>query len=355
MKTPLQNRQIRVLNAVIELHAANSAPVGSNTLVQTRRWTVSAATVRNEMAALEKQGYLKREHASAGRTPTQKAYRFYVDALLAKLPEPASTLGNAVRSRLQNPENQDAEPSEQLLNAACQLLAQLSHCIGVVLEGETADACLSRLLLHRQSDSAVLAALILDSGTVKQRAFALTEPVTRETVEYVERALNSLFAGKQIRQIRGLIQGTDQGESAVETAVQPDKRKAAVEIAQNAFLNEYRSQLYMDGIRLLITPRSVQNPSALGALYEAVESQDSLELLFQRMPSHPSKIAVRIGSELPIPRLDAYSVVSAAYKLRGNRRGTLGVIGPIRMPYQKVIPIVQLTAKQLSDRFKALP
>ncbi len=348
----LTDRQIQVLDAVVEIHAARSEPVGSKRLVETRGWSVSPATARNVMATLEESGYLRRPHASAGRIPTQKAYRLYVDRLLARNLESASPLQEAIRRRL--PARQDAANAEQwddLLNAACQLLARLSHYIGVVLDGETREAVLSRLTLYRFAERSVLAALILDRGLVKQRMLILSNPVSRAVVETVERALNRLFAGKRLREIRRLVQEY----GAVENMFDEEKREAAVEIAQSAFLTEFQSDVYFDGIRNLLIPSLLESAGKLGALYETLESPDSVVSLFRLPLGESSKVKVRIGRELRSVGLDGYSVVSAAYRLADRRVGSLGVIGPIRMPYRRVIPLVRFTARQLTSYFEAQP
>lgn len=348
----LTERQIQVLDAVIEIHAARLEPVGSKRLVETRGWSISPATARHVMAALEESGYLRRPHASAGRVPTQKAYRLYVDRLLARNLDSAAPLQEAIRRRL--PARQDAANAEQwdhLLNAACQLLARLSHYIGVVLDGETREAVLSRLALYRFAERSVLAALILDRGLVKQRMLILSNPVSRAVVETAERALNRLFAGKRLREIRRLVQEY----GAVENMFDEEKRDAAVEIAQSAFLTEFQSDVYFDGIRNLLIPPLLESAGKLDALYETLESPDSVVSLFRLPRGESSKVTVRIGRELRGAGLDGYSVVSAAYRLADRRVGSLGVIGPIRMPYRRVIPLVRLTARQLTSYFEAQP
>jgi len=355
----LNERQCQVLEAVVKHYTKTGEPLSSNRLVTAYGLGVSSATVRTCMADLERAGYLDQPHTSAGRIPTERAYRHYVNRLLHtdRFVTPIDGDDTAV-SRLNDRmlcafSEISASDHDALFNATCQLLAQLSSYIGVVISSAMEECRLRRLALVTIGTSRILAVLIMDTGAVRQRQLTRPAHSSAADLRAIARLLNDRLAGKTLREIQEFAK--EAGKLAELLA--GSHRVSAMDIARDAFAGEYGAEIYWDGIRNLPRQSDFTDVPRTTAFLRTLESREELAAIIDDgavAAARQGRVRVRIGSEIRANGLDEFSLVTAGYALSTNVFGVLGVIGPMRMRYPQVIPLVELTARLMARQHERL-
>jgi heat-inducible transcriptional repressor len=344
----LTPRERRVLEAVIQTYVQTAEPAGSRVLARRHGLGVSPATIRNTMSDLEDKGFLSHPHTSAGRVPTDKAYRAYVDALLNS---PAGAIVVAERDRLREDLVASHSTIETILRRAAQSLGVLTQELGVAL-GPTLDASvLRRMELVRVGGDRLLLVLTLDAGVVRTVFVEVRGTLADFAVVDVSRVLNERLAGHTLRELR-----TSVAERLRDTQTVPEAEELL-----NIFVQEGEQLLDAAlpgaGGSVIVGQASVlaEQPEFSGAhnlrrLLTLTEEPARLADALRRKHSGDEKpgVSITIGGEHGDPRLDQFTVVTAEYHA-GSLAGVIGVIGPTRMPYEKVIALVQHTSRLLSD------
>ena len=339
----LNDRAQRLLRVLVQSYIRDGSPVGSRTLSRDSGLSLSSATVRNVMADLEGLGFVTSPHTSAGRVPTDKAYRFFVDSLL-RAQMPADALGlDEIRRQLDLP----ADSSKSLVATASQLLSNITHLAGVVTLPLTQAASLTQIEFLALSENRVLVVLVLNDREVQNRIIQLERHYSSEELRRAANFLNEHCAGRTLPQIHTelLQQLKDTHETLNQVMLD------AIAMAQRLFAQSSVSEdieYVIAGETNLMEPGERANVDKLKRLFEAFnEKRDILHLLDQSLKA--DGIQIFIGQESGYGILDDYSVVTAPYSSGEGVMGVIGVIGPTRMAYERVIPIVDLTAKVLSS------
>lgn len=341
----LSRRERRVLEAVIRSYVETAEPAGSRTLSRRFGLGVSPATIRNTMSDLEEKGFLFHPHTSAGRVPTNKAYRAYVESLLGMPP-----VRTAESERLlEQLTSSGASPIETILRRAAQTLGVLTQELGVALGPRLDKSVLKRLELVRVSSERLLMVLTLELGVVRTVFVEVPADIADHALGSVSAVLNERLAGLTLGEIRSSLTGrlrdttTDaaaaellniflqEGEQLFDAAL-PISDDADVVLGAASVLAEQPEFSAADRMRRLLA--LTDTPRALG---EAI-----------RKRVNAPGISITIGAEHDDPRLEEFTVVTAEYHA-GNLAGVIGVIGPTRMPYDKVISLVGHTSRLLSD------
>ena len=335
----LTDRDRTVLAAVIDSFVRTAAPVGSTTIAEEYHLGVSPATIRNTMAGLEANGLLMRRHPSGGRLPTDSAYRYYVDALMRWGSVP-------VRDRAKiKQEFEDVEVAgvEALLRKSARVLSLLTGELGLAVGPMLATASLERLELVPVSEEKVLLVLTVESGVVRTVYVDVTAKVSRSTLAVVSRALNVRMAGSRISDIQatmrerlGDLHFTDRGaRELVNIFVHsgPEifdwaRKERAIHLGSAASLAEQPEFTTSKRLRELIL---------------LVERRELLESVLGDRATISEGPQVTIGAENNRAELEELTIVTANYSA-GSLQGTVGVIGPTRMPYEKVVSIVNWTS-----------
>jgi heat-inducible transcriptional repressor len=330
----LDNRAQTLLKALVERYIADGQPVGSRALSKISGLDLSPATIRNIMADLEEMGYVASPHTSAGRVPTPRGYRIFVDTLLTvqHMDE------HSVEARMRLPAHQ---PQKVIANAA-QMLSSLSTFAGVV-QSPRREAAFQQIEFLRLSEKRILLVIVDTRGDVQNRL--LLTDVDYSPSRLVESAnyLNQNFAGLSFDQVRARLTGElrqlrdDMGRLM----------QAAVEAGSEAMADG--DDMVIAGERNLLSVADLSsNMSSLRQMFEMFEQKTGLMQLLD-VSSKAGGVQIFIGGESKLVPLDEMSVVTAPYEVTGTIVGTLGVIGPTRMAYERVIPIVDITAKLLSN------
>ncbi|HEX4052079.1 MAG TPA: heat-inducible transcriptional repressor HrcA [Steroidobacteraceae bacterium] len=335
----LNERAQRLLRVLVQSYIRDGQPVGSRSLSRESGLVLSSATVRNVMADLEELGFVTSPHTSAGRVPTDKAYRFFVDTLLrAHAPTDDASL-EEIRRQLDAP----AESNKSLAATASQLLSNITQLAGVVTLPPKQVSVLTHIEFLPLSENRILVVLVLDDREVQNRIIQLGRHYGAEELRRAANFLNEHCTGLALSQIRQelLRQLQETRESLNQVMLD------AIQMAQRFFEEGQEAIEYViAGETNLMGFAELSSVDKLKRLFEAFnEKRDMLHLLDQSLKAEG--VQIFIGQESGYQILDDYSLVMAPYSSDKGVIGVLGVIGPTRMAYERVIPIVELTAKVL--------
>lgn len=339
---PLTEREEQILDAVIRTYVETAEPAGSRTVAKRHGLGVSPATIRNAMADLEEKGFLYHPHTSAGRIPTDLAYRYYVDTLMRPVRVPAEQ--RRVRREL---EGEAAGALERLIQRAIQALGLVTGDLGVAVAPRLEEAVLEKLELALVSSEKVLLVLTLRSGIVRTIYVDLPSVVPGEALAAVTMILNERLAGLTLAQIRATLPDRLRDAGTDETTA--ELLNILLESAED-LLNPGQlsgAALLLGRTSLLADQPEFASGPQLRSLLELTEQKDLLtQLLASR--EHSSAPRITIGAEHGDPKLNALTLITSEYRV-GNMAGVLGVIGPTRMPYEKVAAIVGYTSSLMSE------
>jgi heat-inducible transcriptional repressor len=345
---PLNIRAQQLLKLLVEHYIRDGQPVGSRTLSRDLGSKLSAATIRNVMADLEELGFLTSPHTSAGRIPTNKGYRFFVDSLLKYQPLEQDKIVT-IQTRLE----QSADDPKSLISTASQLLSSVTKLAGVVTLPRQNHAALSQIEFVPLSDNRVLAVLVVNGREVQNRILQLERYYSPDELRRASNYLNQEFGGKELSSVRDHL--LNQLKQTRENLNQ--MMLDAIHLAQqvvSAPAGGERMEYVMAGETNLMSFAELSNVEKLRRLFEAFTQQrDILHLLDQSLKAEG--VQIFIGQESGYTMLDDCSIVTAPYTLDQEVVGVLGVIGPTRMAYERVIPIVDITAKLLGAALNSRP
>jgi len=335
----LSDREIHVLKAVVQAYVETAEPAGSRTVARRSGLGVSPATVRNTMSDLEDKGYLTHPHASAGRVPTDLAYRFHVDQLIrspALSPEERTTLvrelGRAGPTTL-----------ERLIGRAARALSLLSMELGLGLAPRLDDAVLEKLDLVSASSSKILLVATIRSGLVRTLYVDFEGEIPDDTLAALTVLLNERLAGLTLKEIRHTLPDRLR-DSCTDDAAADELLNIFVESGAELFNWSHveDAEILLGKTSLLAAQPEFTSGERLKGLIELTERRDILvRALLER--DHPGGLQITIGGENTQEELAEFTLVTSEYRI-GGLKGVIGVIGPTRMPYEKVIAIVESTS-----------
>jgi heat-inducible transcriptional repressor len=344
MSQPLDPRAAELLKLLVERYIHDGQPVGSRTLSRMAGLGLSPATIRNVMADLDELGFVASPHTSAGRVPTIRGYRYFVDALLA--PEPMSDADQ--RRIAEDLVPGDRSPAD-LVQSASNLLSQLSHMAGVVTVPRRNLAILRRIEFLPLSESRVLAILVVNRHEVQNRVIHTDRPYGADELVRYANVLNEHFAG---RDLVGLRQALRDEAADAQSRINLLLRAAATMADQALGDQQPQHDYVLAGGVNLMGFQELADVGRLRQLFEALDRKRDLLGLFDQCLSADG-LQIFIGGESGYRVLDECSVVTAPYYVDGQIAGVLGVIGPTRMAYHRIIPLVSETARALSAGLKA--
>ncbi|MCI0400792.1 MAG: heat-inducible transcriptional repressor HrcA [Gammaproteobacteria bacterium] len=333
----LNERALHLFKTLVERYIVDGQPVGSRTLARDAGLDVSPATVRHIMADLEAWGLIRSPHTSAGRMPTVQGYRLFVDTLLT-LQELNANEVNRISSEFDC--KQDVA---SLLQTASTMLSNITHLAGVVMLPRTEQKSLRRVEFMRLSGDQVLVILVVNDNEVQNRIIRTARPYSPAELQEAANYLNQSFSGKDLQSVRAaIVKEMQEVHADVNRMMQ-----AVIEMAEKAFAADDRPHDYvLAGQTNLMEIADLSDLEKLKKLFEAFgQKRDILHLLDQAIQARGLQIF--IGEESGYEVLDECSVVTSPYTVGDQVVGVLGVIGPTRMAYERVIPIVDVTAKVL--------
>jgi len=341
----LSERARLLLRVLVESYIREGQPVGSRSLTRDSGLSLSSATVRNVMADLEEYGFVTSPHTSAGRVPTDKGYRFFVDTLLRRRQRgTGDNVMDELRRRLEEEEDRDPKA---LVAVASQVLSSLTHLAGVVTIPRQPHQSLSQIEFLPLSDNRVLVVMVVNSRDVQNRIVQLDRHYSAEELRRAANFLNQQFAGKELSQVRSDIVAELAQTGATLNQLMLDAIRVAQQVVGEPG-QQGEPEYVIAGETNLMEFAELSNVEKLRRLFDAFTSKrDILHLLDQSL--HAEGVQIFIGQESGYQILDDCSLVTAPYMLDNETVGVLGVIGPTRMAYDRIIPIVDVTARLLGS------
>ena len=326
-----------ILKTLVERYIADGEPVGSRVLSRQSGLELSPATVRNVMADLEEMGFIASPHTSAGRIPTPRGYRFFVDTLMVTKP-----LEEVEIHQLED-QLQPSQP-QQLVNSAANMLSELTHFAGVVMLSKRQGATFRHLEFLRLSERRILLIIVTPEGEVQNRILHTGHSFTQSQLIEAANFLNQHYAGQDFNAIRlnlaEELKRLREDMVGLMTLAVDAGSQAAADASDVVVVSGERNLLQSDNL--------ASNMGRLRRLFDMFDQKTALLQLLD-ITQRAEGVQIYIGGESGVVPLDEMSIVTAPYEVEGRIVGTLGVVGPTRMAYERVIPIVDLTARLLSN------
>jgi heat-inducible transcriptional repressor len=337
------DRKVKLLQAVIHQYIKTGKPVGSAFLADQRHVALSPATIRHVMAELEEEGFLTHPHTSAGRVPTDKAYRFYVDSL-ADLQRLALIEEDRIRREYEDRIRQ----IEELMLTTSRTLSALSHFSGFVTPPRLEEARLRHVELVPLEGDRALVVLVSDTGMVKNRVVGFRRPIAADQLRSLARLLNEEFRGKTFSEVRDRILDRldDLGQR------QADLMDLARNFGREAF-DLGGEEIYLEGAGNILALPDFRDFDQVRSLAQLLDEKSRIGEIITNGLSKGGDwgeggLRVKIGSENKFPELRDLSLISATYTIQGRTVGVLGIIGPKRMEYPRMMSLVSYVAKSVS-------
>ncbi len=338
MKT-LDTRHKKILRAIIQSHIDLNAPVGSLLIIKKYPIGLSSASVRNTMASLEKLGYIAQPHTSAGRIPTEKGYRFYVEYLME---EETFSINDSLSKELTDRLKTNNNDNSFLVKEAARTLSRFSSYPAIAIPPRVNNLALKRIKFIKYEKNRILAVLISDDGIIKNKIIELDKDYTQNELDSASEYLNNRFTGMTISSVKEQLSYQLHREEKKYNRLLADIlllfREILMMEADNSNLNELSGTSFLPDFA---------NMKQIKAILRAIEDkQFLLKLLNQISDWEGTKVFV--GTDNILPAMKELSLVVSTYSNRKNANGAIGIIGPTRMNYKKLIPIVDHTAKALT-------
>ena len=341
----LDARKVTILKAIIKTYLETGEPVGSRTISKFSDLKLSSATIRNEMSDLEEMGYIIQPHTSAGRIPSDKGYRFYVDEILSEKDQEVAEMKELMIQRV--------DRVELLLKRLAQMLAANTNYAAMISGPQYHQNKLKFIQLSRVDETKLLVVTVVEGNIIKNSITDVREPVSEEELLNLNIMLNTSLNGLTIEEINlGVISRLKE---------QAGHHSQVVDLVLNEGAGAIRAdeedlQIYTSGATNIFKYRELSDGEKASRLLSAFEQKEELQNLIddinQNENSSETGIQVYIGDEMPVQSMKDCSVVTANYELGEGLRGTIGIIGPKRMDYKKVLGILKNLMTQLDMTYK---
>jgi heat-inducible transcriptional repressor len=334
----LDERKKSILKVVTDDYISSAEPVGSRTIARRYNLGLSPATIRNEMADLEESGYLEQPHTSAGRIPSEIGYRYYVDALVSLQKLSKQEIENIYKEM----EGYHRE-IESIIHQTSKILVQLTKYPSVVLSPQFQTAIFRHIQLVKLSATTVLVLIVTDTGYVENKIIELQREVSAEELDRISELLNKKLRGVCLKDL----QSTLLNDIRSELVLHDQFFNESIKLLIKAIANRTSERVYVDGAMKILEQPEFTDLQKFKPLMNALEEEERLYKLLSRSQSRGAQ--VKIGHENEELGLNDCSVITSSYEIAGRTVGVIGILGPTRMDYAKVLPIVEYTASILSE------
>lgn len=340
-KTP-SDRAKQILSAIINNYIEEGTPIGSKKLSTYNRFNLSPATIRNVMSDLEDLGFIASPHTSAGRIPTSKGYRFFIDRLLKLQP-----VDNNEIASIKDTVSQTKSSNKDLATNVSTILSAITQLAGIVTVPKTQKSTLKEIDFIPLSEQRVLAIVVINDSEVENKILQMKRNYSRDELQISANYLNHNYVGRSFEYIKNDLLTKLKETSALANSLMNN----IINIADELLTNQNKDEYVVTGKNQLLDFEELSDINRLKDLFDALnEQQQLLQLLDKSMST--SNIQIFIGQESGYRIFDNCTLITAPYTNDMGSVGVLGVIGPTRIAYQRVIPIVDVTAKLLSQSLK---
>ncbi len=338
MAEELNERSQNILEAIVEDYISSAEPVGSRAITRRHDFNLSPATVRNVMADLEEMGFLCSPHTSAGRIPTAQGFQYYIDSLLQ-----IRDLSKDEKSRLRNSYRFSSMKLEDIMQEVGKVMSGLSKYTGLVMAPKFSSTVFRQIEFVRLSKGRLLVIYVSESGLVQNKIIDADQTLDDRQLEQISNYLNKELTGLSIQEVRKKLSAELQEERVLYDRL----RKQALSLSCAALQDEVENQIYVSGASLMLEQPEFSSPQQMKRLIQTLESKKLLIELLDRS-QNAQGVQIFIGSQSSCIDLEGYSLITSNFSNQKGAIGTLGVIGPVRMDYSQVIPIVDFTAQLVS-------
>jgi len=329
-------RKFRILQAIIDDYILTAIPVGSRTISKKYEMGLSSATIRNEMSDLEELGYLDQPHVSAGRIPSAKAYRLYVDQLL-QAGKIRSDDVDSIRTHFSDRTGK----MEDVINRAAQVLSSVTHYTSLVMSPKGGEMTIRNLQLVPVNNSSALLVIVTDSGIVRDSVIHVDSELDADALYAISRMLTERLAGRTLGETQELLKSMGR-EFAEKRAVLGSISELVADVENQ----HAKAKLAFGGTSNILNFPEYNDVEKARTFLSLLETKDAL---LQLLEQHQNvAFTVRIGPETGVPELKDCSLVTATYSLGDHTHGTIGVIGPTRMQYGRVLNVLSVMGEQLT-------
>lgn len=353
----LDDRKVKILKAIIKNYLETGEPVGSRTISKYADLKLSSATIRNEMADLEEMGYIVQPHTSAGRIPTDKGYRFYVDDMMFQKENDLVNREQLVADRekelksMRDFLSQKVDRVEELLQSVAKALAKDTNYATMVSAPQVRGNKLKFVQLSQLETNEILAVIVMEGNVIRNKVITVSEELSQENLLKLNILLNTSLTGLSLQEMNLSIVSRMENQAGEHTQLVKEVVDAVVETISS----EDNLKIYTSGATNIFKYPELSDSSKASELIYALEEKQSLSdfvKIEEDEEQSNSGIQVYIGNEAPVESMKDCSVVTATYELQDGMRGTIGIIGPKRMDYDKVVEKLKTLQTQLDDVFK---
>ena len=358
----LDDRKLKILKAVIQNYLETGEPVGSRTISKYTDLKLSSATIRNEMADLEELGYIVQPHTSAGRIPTDKGYRLYVDDLMAQKKQELEDRESKVSDREKEVDsmrdilNEKVDRVEELLQNVAKVLAKDTNYATMITAPQVKGNKLKFVQLSQLESDKILAVIVMEGNIIRNKVIDVSEALSQENILKLNILLNTTLTGLTLEQMNLSIVSKMENQAGEHMQLVKEVLDAIVE----AISNEDQLEIYTSGATNIFKYPELSDSVKASELIYALEEKQSLSDLVvdddnsvdEQDSSSNNGIQVYIGNETPVASMKDCSVVTATYELQDGLKGTIGIIGPKRMDYEKVVESLKTIQTQMDEVFK---
>ncbi len=339
----LDERKTKILQAIIRNYLETGEPVGSRTISKYTDLNLSSATIRNEMADLEEMGYILQPHTSAGRIPSDKGYRFYVDTMMEAKEREVVEMKEMLLER--------QDKMETLLKQVAKVLAQNTQYATMISAPQTQRNKVKFIQLSRVDAGQILAVIVVEGNVIKNNILSVTQELSDETLLKLNILLNTHLNGLSIEEINlGMIAAMKQ-----QAGIHSDIVSEVIDAVAEAIKAEEDLEIYTSGTNNIFRYPELADQTKASELINTFEEKQQLSGLIQNVLTDEQNtgIQVYIGDETPVQSMKDCSVVTATYELGEGMKGTIGIIGPKRMDYDKVIGTLRTLQNQLDELYNS--
>ncbi len=335
----LTQRQKMILSIIVDDYIRSAEPVGSRTISKRGDIGFSPATIRNEMSDLEEMGFLEQPHTSAGRIPSHKGYRYYVDHLI-KLEDLSRHELEVLKSFFA----EKIQETEQVIQQAATILSNLTNYTSIVLGPEVFSATLKHMQLVPLNDESAVAIIVTNTGHVENKVVTIPEGIPISEIEKVVSILNAKLVGVPLFQLRSKLYN----EIGSELSKYVSRYEELIRMIESVFENDDDNRIFLSGTSNMLIQPEFRDVEKVKSILDLFDETHTLMRLFSSMPEG---IQVKIGTENSVDAISNCSLITATYSIEGQSLGTIGILGPTRMEYGKVISLLDHLSKDLAVMF----
>ena len=336
----MDERKKRILEAIIEEYTQTAEPVGSSKIANDYDLGFSSATIRNDMAALEEMGYLDKPHTSAGRVPSSKGYRFYVDTIMKEY-----QLTPKEKAMIDENLKEDIIKFDELIKEASNVLTRITNYASIVAGPQTEACTVEEIKLVKIGHDRLMIVILADNGIIKESVVRYDGVISDENIQIFNGLLNYKFKGMNFKEVYENINHNIENELYnINNTVVP------LVMELNNMLTENNSEIYLDGTRNMLELPELKKETTLKNFLNIIETQDAIKELIKT--GYNGNINVYIGQETAFEDLKDFTIITYKQAINDKEIGTIGVIGPKRMDYKKVIPVIKYIGDKVQEKMK---